>query len=116
MRFYFGPNLFSLLQSYDKGVVVDKRLDLEKIIPLGWGLFRWINQYFVIPLFNFLGRFIHSYGILILLLTLIVKTILFPLTYKSYLSSAKMRVLRPQVEELNAKYPGQDKAMYFFVE
>ena len=111
MRFYFGPNLFPLLQSYDKGVVVDKRLDLEKIIPLGWGLFRWINQYFVIPLFNFLGRFIHSYGILILLLTLIVKTILFPLTYKSYLSSAKMRVLRPQVEELNAKYPGQDKAM-----
>jgi len=111
MRFYFGPNLFSLLQSYDNGVVAEKRLDLEKIMPLGWGIFRWVNQYFVIPLFNFLGKFIHSYGILILLLTLIVKTILFPLTYKSYLSSAKMRVLRPQVEEINAKFPGQDKAM-----
>jgi len=62
-------------------------------------------------LFNFLGQFIHSYGLLIFLLTVIVKLILFPLTYKSYMSSAKMRVLRPQVEELNAKYPGQDKAV-----
>ena len=70
-----------------------------------------VNQYFVIPLFNFLGQFIHSYGLLIFLLTVIVKLILFPLTYKSYMSSAKMRVLRPQVEELNAKYPGQDKAV-----
>ena len=65
----------------------------------------------VIPLFDFLGKFIHNYGILILLMTIIVKIILFPLTYKSYMSSAKMRVLRPQVEEINVKYPGQDKAM-----
>ena len=111
MRFYFGPNQFSLLKSYDDDVEKADQLDLEKIVPLGWGIFRWVNQYFVIPLFDFLGKFIHNYGILILLMTIIVKIILFPLTYKSYMSSAKMRVLRPQVEELNAKYPGQDKAV-----
>lgn len=111
LRFYFGPNKFALLKSFDKGVSDDQQLDLEKIVPLGWGIFRWVNQYFVIPLFDFLGKFIHSYGLLIFLLTLIVKLILFPLTYKSYMSSAKMRVLRPQVEEINAKYPGQDKAL-----
>ncbi len=110
-RFYFGPNKFPLLQSYDQDVAPDQQLDLEKLVPLGWGIFRWVNQYFVIPLFDFLGKFIHNYGILILLLTLIVKVVLFPLTYKSYMSSAKMRVLRPQVEEINAKYPGQDKAL-----
>ena len=111
LRFYFGPNQFSLLQSFDKGVEKADQLDLEKIVPLGWGIFRWVNQYFVIPLFNFLGKYISSYGLLIFLLTVIVKVILFPLTRKSYLSSAKMRVLRPQVEEINAKYPGQDQAM-----
>lgn len=110
-RFYFGPNKFPLLQSYDRDVAVDQQLDLEKLVPLGWGIFRWVNQYFVIPLFDFLGKFIHNYGVLIFLLTLIVKLVLFPLTYKSYMSSAKMRVLRPQVEEINAKYPGQDKAL-----
>lgn len=111
LSFYFGPNKFALLKSFDKGVVEDQQLDLEKLVPLGWGIFRWVNQYFVIPLFDFLGKFISNYGLLILLLTIIVKIILFPLTYKSYMSSAKMRVLRPQVEEINAKYPGQDKAL-----
>lgn len=111
LRFYFGPNQFSLLKSFDDGVEKADQLDLEKIVPLGWGIFRWVNQYFVIPLFHFLGQYISNYGVLILLLTLIVKLILFPLTRKSYLSTAKMRVLRPQVEEINAKYPGQDKAM-----
>lgn len=110
-RFYFGPNKFNLLQSYDRDVPADQQLDLEKLVPLGWGIFRWVNQYFVIPLFDFLGKFIHNYGVLIFLLTLIVKLVLFPLTYKSYMSSAKMRVLRPQVEEINAKYPGQEKAL-----
>ena len=111
LRFYFGPNQFTLLQSYDEGVAKDQQLDLERIVPLGWGIFRWVNQFFVIPLFNFLGQFIHNYGILILLMTIIVKLILFPLTYKSYISSAKMRVLRPQVEEINAKYPDKEQAM-----
>ena len=71
------------MKSFDKGVVAEQQLDLEKLVPLGWGIFRWVNQYFVIPLFDFLGKFIHNYGILILLMTIIVKIILFPLTYKS---------------------------------
>ncbi len=111
LRFYFGPNQFTLLKSYDDGVVKENQLDLERIVPLGWGIFRWVNQFFVIPLFNFLGQFIRNYGLLIFLMTVIVKMILFPLTYKSYISSAKMRVLRPQVEELNQKYPGKEMAM-----
>ncbi len=111
LSFYFGPNKFALLKSYDDNLEADQQLNLEKLVPLGWGIFRWVNQYFVIPMFDFLGKFIHNYGILILLMTIIVKVILLPLTYKSYMSSAKMRVLRPQVEEINEKYPGQEKAL-----
>lgn len=111
LAFYFGPNKFALLKDYDDELSGNDELNLEKLVPLGWGIFRWVNQYFVIPLFDFLGKFISNYGILIFILTLIVKIILFPLTRKSYLSSAKMRVLRPQVEEINAKYPGQDQAL-----
>ena len=111
LTYYFGPNKFALLKDYDDELSGDEKLNLEKLVPLGWGLFRWVNQYFVIPLFDFLGKFISNYGVLIFILTLIVKIILFPLTRKSYLSSAKMRVLRPQVEEINAKYPGQEQAL-----
>ncbi len=111
LKFYFGPNRYAGLKAYDKGVPAEQQLDLEKMISLGVSVFRWMNQYFIIPLFDFLGKFIGNYGLLIFVLTLIVKLILFPLTYKSYMSSAKMRVLRPQVEEINAKYPGQEKAM-----
>ena len=89
----------------------EEKPHLEKLVPLGWGIFRWVNQFFVIPLFDFLGGFIDNYGWLIFIMTVIVKLILFPLTYKSYMSSAKMRVLRPQVEEINAQYPNQDQAM-----
>ena len=110
-RYFFGPNSYTLLKAYDKGVSSDDQLDLEQLVPLGASVFRWVNQYFVIPMFDFLGKYISSYGLIIFLMTIIVKLILFPLTYKSYMSSAKMRVLRPQVEELNAKYPGQDKAV-----
>lgn len=110
-KYFFGPNKYELLRSYDKGVPAGQQLDLEKLVPLGASVFRWVNQFFVIPLFDFLGKYIKSYGLIIFLLTLIVKLILFPLTYKSYMSSAKMRVLRPQVEEINAQYPGQDKAV-----
>lgn len=110
-RYFFGPNNYTLLKSFDKGIPSDDQLDLEQLVPLGMSVFRWVNQYFVIPMFDFLGKFIGSYGLIIFLMTIIVKLILFPLTYKSYMSSAKMRVLRPQVEELNAKYPGQDKAV-----
>ncbi|MGM9758999.1 MAG: membrane protein insertase YidC [Parabacteroides sp.] len=111
LQYYFGPNKFASLKAYDENLSKEERLDLAKLVPLGWGIFRWVNQYFVIPLFDFLDQFIPNYGLLIFILTLIVKTILFPLTRKSYLSSAKMRVLRPQVEEINAKYPGNEQAM-----
>lgn len=101
-NFYFGPNKFSTLKSYD--------MKLEKVVPLGWGIFGWVNRFLIIPIFNWLGGFINSFGLIILLLTLIIKIGLFPLTYKSYKSSAKMRVLKPQIDELGKKY-GKDKAM-----
>lgn len=111
LRYFFGPNKYNLLAAYDNDVPSADKLELERLVPLGASIFRWINQYFILPLFNFFGNFIGSYGLIIFLLTLLVKIILFPLTYKSYMSSAKMRVLRPQVEEINAKFPGQDKAL-----
>jgi YidC/Oxa1 family membrane protein insertase len=111
LRYYFGPNRYSQLKGYDKDAPAGEELDLEKLVPLGASIFRWINQYFILPIFDFLCKHISSMGLIIFLLTLIVKAIIFPLTYKSYMSSAKMRVLRPQVEEINAKYPGQDKAL-----
>ncbi|HQJ89826.1 MAG TPA: membrane protein insertase YidC, partial [Paludibacteraceae bacterium] len=83
----------------------DDKLQLKRLVPLGWFVFRWVNQILTIPLFNFFGSFISSFGIIILLLTLVVKSILFPLTYKSYLSSAKMRVLKPEVEKINESIP-----------
>ncbi len=112
LRYYFIPNKYALLKDYNDNLAEGvEKPHLEKLVPLGWGLFRWVNQFFVIPLFNFLGGFIGNYGWLIFIMTVIVKLILFPLTYKSYMSSAKMRVLRPQVEEINAQYPAQEQAM-----
>ncbi len=101
-KFYFGPNHYNTLKSYD--------LDLEQIVPLGWSWIRWISKWFIIPIFNWLDNYIASYGIIILILTLLIKMILFPLTYKSYLSQARMRVLKPQIDEINAKIP-KDKPM-----
>jgi YidC/Oxa1 family membrane protein insertase len=109
-RFFFGPNKFPLLASYDHGIPTDQKLRLTKLIPLGWGIFGWVNQYAIIPMFDFFGSFILSFGIIILLMTLVIKLVLFPLTYKSYVSSAKMRVLKPQIDAINAKIPS-DKAM-----
>ncbi|MDD2437762.1 MAG: membrane protein insertase YidC [Massilibacteroides sp.] len=111
LHYFIGPNRYGLLNSYDKEIAKEDQLDLERLVPLGASIFRWVNKYFIIPIFDFLGNYLSSYGLIILLLTLIVKLVLLPLTYKSYISSAKMRVLRPQVEELNVKYPGQEKAM-----
>lgn len=102
MHFYFGPNHYNTLSEYD--------LDFEELVPLGWGIFGWVNRFLVIPVFNWLGSFISSYGIIILLLTIIIKLILFPMTYKSYMSTAKMRVLKPQIDEINAKIP-KEKTM-----
>ncbi len=105
LSFYFGPNKFNTLKSYD--------LDLERQIPLGWSFFllAWINIYIVIPVFALLGSFGWNYGIVILVLTILLKIILFPIAYKTYLSSAKMRILKPEADEIGAKYPKQEDAM-----
>lgn len=102
-EFYFGPNHFKTLKGYDQ--------NYEKIIPLGGWLVNWISRWVIIPVFNFLGRFISNYGIVILLLTLLIKLVISPLTIKSYMSSAKMSVIKPEVDKLNEKYPKQEDAM-----
>ncbi|MCM1291974.1 MAG: membrane protein insertase YidC [Bacteroides sp.] len=109
--FYVGPNLYPLLSDLSDTIIPGKDLKLTDLIPLGWALFRWINIWIVIPVFTFLGQFISNYGIIILLLTLFIKLILFPFTYKSYMSQAKMRVLAPEIKEINEKYPGNENAM-----
>lgn len=108
---FFGPNLYPLLSDYDDTLAQDEDLELTKLIPLGWSLFRWINTLIIIPVFTFLGGFIDNYGIIILILTLLIKLVLFPLTYKSYMSQARMRVLAPEIKEINDKYPGKENAM-----
>ncbi len=108
---YIGPNLYPLLSHLDKEIEVGEDLRMTKLIPLGWSLFRWINTGVIIPVFTFLGKFISNYGIIILILTLFIKLVLFPLTYKSYKSQAKMRVLAPDIKAINDKYPGTENAM-----
>lgn len=108
-KFYFGPNHYKTLASYDKGVPTEQKLKLRNIIPLGWGIFGWVNRFAIIPMFNLFSSFIGNFGIIILLMTIVIKTVLFPLTYKSYVSSAKMRVLKPEIDEINARIPA-DKA------
>lgn len=107
---YYGPNQYSVLRSYDKGLDSEDKLKLQHIIPMGWSIFRWISTGVIIPIFDFFGKYINNYGIIILLLTIIIKLIILPFTYKSYMSTAKMRVLRPQIEEINARIPAE-KAM-----
>lgn len=109
-HFYLGPNHFKTLAAYDKGVEKENRLQLNKLVPLGWKLWGWINRIAVIPMFDFFSRYISNFGIIILLMTIVIKLVLFPLTYKSYLSSAKMRVLKPEIDEINARIPAE-KAM-----
>ncbi len=103
MQFYFGPTHYQTLLSYD--------LKLERQIPLGWGIFGWINRLIVIPVFNFLNTFGWNYGIIILVLTLLLKLVLMPVAYKTYISQAKMRVLKPEIEELGKKFPKKEDAM-----
>jgi YidC/Oxa1 family membrane protein insertase len=105
MRWYFGPTKFNILKKYD--------LDLDQQIPLGWGFFllAWINKYAVIPVFDFLSGFGWNYGIIILVLTILIKLVLFPIAYKTYTSSAKMRVLKPEIDEIAKKYPKKEDAM-----
>ena len=99
-EFYFGPNHFKSLKAIGN--------KYEKIIPLGGWLVGWFTRYAIIPMFDFFHRFISSFGLIILLMTLVIKLVVFPLTYKSFSSSAKMSALRPEIDKINAKYPHQD--------
>ncbi len=96
MNWYYGPSDYKILNDYDR--------NLDEIMPLGWGIFGWINKYIFIPFFAFLSSFLPSYGIAIIVMTIVVRIVLSPVTYKSYLSQAKMKVLRPEINELNEKY------------
>ncbi len=106
--FYFGPNKYSILRKVEVG---GERLSLERLIPLGWGIFGWINRWCVIPVFDFLRNYIGSFGIIILILAVLIRLVISPMTYKSYVSMAKMRLIKPQVDELNKKFPRQEDAM-----
>ena len=101
MSMYLGPNKYDILEGHGN--------ELQDIINLGWGIFGWVNQFAVIPVFHFLEDFNWNYGIIILILTILLKLILMPITYKTYLSGAKMRVLKPEISEINDKY--KDDAM-----
>ena len=100
LEFYFGPNDYKVLKSYGQ--------KYEKIIPLGGWLVGWFTKYAIIPMFDFFSRFISNFGLIILLMTLVIKIVVFPLTYKSYASSAKMSALKPELDKINAKYPHSD--------
>lgn len=102
MQFFFGPNHYQTLKQYD--------IDLERQVYLGYAIVRPVNKYLIIPVFNFLRKYINSFGLIILLLTVFIKSILFPFTYKSYMSQAKMRALKPEIDEIGKKF-GKDKAM-----
>lgn len=101
MQFYFGPNHFQTLKDL-KLKVEDHQM--QRLVPLGWGIFGWVNRFIVIPVFNFLDDFIGSMGVIILILTLIIKTLLLPLVYKSYISTAKMRILKPEIDAIKEKH------------
>ena len=103
MNFYIGPNIHKNLASYNKGI--------ENVMNLGWGIFGWINRNAFIPIFHFLSSFIGNYGIVIILMTLVVRLLMSPLVYKSYVSSAKMKVLKPEMDAINAKFPGKENQM-----
>jgi YidC/Oxa1 family membrane protein insertase len=103
MKWFFGPNDYDLLATYDNSS--------ENIVNLGWGIFRWVNVYAIQPIFNWLSSYGMNLGLAIFLLTLIVKLVLTPIQWKMYTSSAKMRILKPEIEELNKKYPNKEDAM-----
>ena len=103
LEIYLGPNHYKTLKSYDH--------QFEKVIPLGGSLVGWFTKYFIIPMFNFLHKYIANFGLIILIMTLIIKIVVLPFTYKSFASSAKMSALRPYIEDLNKKYPKQEDAL-----
>ncbi|PKP13522.1 MAG: membrane protein insertase YidC [Bacteroidetes bacterium HGW-Bacteroidetes-3] len=103
MNWYIGPNDFQILKQYDRNI--------KEVLNLGWGIFGYLNRWIFIPVFNFLQLFIGNYGLIIILLTIVVRIIMSPLVYKSYVSSAKMKVLKPEMEEINKRLPGKENAM-----
>ena len=109
MFFYFGPNHYKTLTALDKGR--EEKWELNRLVYLGWPLIRWVNKWFTINIFDWLSGWGLSMGIVLLLMTLIVKAVVFPATWKTYISSAKMRVLKPKIDEINKKYPKQEDAM-----
>ena len=111
MQMLFAPNNYHLLQHTNKLSASDKDLELEDLVYLGWPLFKWINRFFIIYIFDWLSSWGLSMGVVLLLLTILVKLLVYPTTRKSYLSSARMRVLKPKVDEINAKYPNPEDAM-----
>lgn len=111
LQFYFGPNHYPTLQDADELSISGKELDLEELVYLGWPLFRYINRWFTLYVFNWLSGWGLNMGIVLLLMTIIINILVYPTRYKSYISSAKMRVLKPKVDAINAKYPNQEDAM-----
>ena len=109
MYFYFGPNHYKTLKALDKGR--DDKWELDNLVYLGWPLIRWINKYITINVFDWLSGWGLSMGLVLLLLTIMVKVVVYPATWKTYMSSAKMRVLKPKIDEINKKYPKQEDAM-----
>ena len=104
MKWFYGPSDYNLLKTYEG-------TDLDEIADLGWGIFGFLNRVIFYPVFNLLKGFLSNYGLIIILMTIVVRIIMSPLVYKSYLSSAKMKVIRPELQELNEKYPGKENAM-----
>lgn len=104
---FLGPNDYDLLRGYDEGLAEGEKLQLDQLVYLGLSLFRWINLYLIIPVVNFLRDFTSNWGLIILLLTIFIKALLYPFTHKSYMSQAKMRVLKPQVDQIAKKYEGK---------
>ncbi len=104
MHWYYGPNDYKILEKYEK-------TELNELVDLGWGIFGWINKWLFIPLFSFLSSFIPNYGLVIIIMTIVVRIFMSPMVYKSYLSSARMKVLRPEMEAINEKLKGKENAM-----
>lgn len=111
MQMYLGPNDYHLLQDHNELSASDKDLELDELVYLGWPLFKWINRFFIIYIFDWLTGWGFSMGLVLFLLTILIKIIVYPTTRKSYLSSARMRVLKPKVDEISKKYPNQEDAM-----
>jgi len=96
MKMFYGPNDYKMLRAYDMGI--------ERVIPLGWTIFGWVNKWLFMPLFSFLSSFIPNYGVVIILMTIIIRLLVSPLTYKTYVSQARSKILKPEIEDINKKY------------